>query len=364
MLPKDVSKLLPRRPLGRAKLEQLGQPPGTLVYIGPDKSFTPTISHLAYSADGFSETTPAPGERPDISQDDGKTHLILCKGVHEAGIVDKITQWFDLHPLTVEDILNTTTRAKAETLDDGRNFFVLKQVDFLEGRTLVTEQVSLVWSHNAVLVFQEGETDIFGPVLGRIRSGRTRIREGGAGYLVVALLDCLVDRTFLAINTLADQIEDLENRLLAKPTEANLMEVYRLKREALFLLSALTPAEEVLGHLARESQDGGLKSKMFLRDVTDHAKQVIEAARTLHAVLGSMLDAHVSLAGLRMNRSMSVLTVVATIFIPLTFLAGIYGMNFKNMPELDWPWAYPTLLGFMAALGLGLWIYFSRKKWF
>ena len=369
MLPQDLSRLLPHRLLNRSDSDHVGQPPGTLVYVGPDKSFTPTITHFAYSENRFTETGLAPGEPPDLPAESGPdsapTHLILCKGVHDADMVTRIAEWLDLHPLTVEDILNTTGRAKAEALEDGRSFFVLKHVDFVENNALFTEQVSMVWSGDTVLLFQEGDSDLFGPVLQRLRTGRTRILTGGSDYLLIALLDCLVDRSFLTLSKLSEQVEILENQLLARPTEDNLMEIYRLKREVLFLLSALTPAQEVLTHLARESvEDVRETSKMFLRDVTDHALQVIEASRALHEVLGSMLSAHVSLAGLRMNRAMSVLTVVATIFIPLTFLAGVYGMNFTNMPELDWPWAYPALLGFMATLGLGLGIYFSRKKWF
>lgn len=367
MLSRDISRLLPRLRTTGPRPEDVGRPPGTPVYVGPDKTFPTRITHLAYSADSLTETEPAPGEAPDLPAEpaDGQTHLVLCKGVHDADTVTRIAQWFDLHPLTVEDVLNTSSRSKAEALDDDSSFFVLKHVDFLDDGALFNEQVSLIWSGNTVLLFQEGEGDLFGPVLHRIRKGRTRIRSGGSDYLVIALLDCLMDRAFLTLSKLSELIETLENHLLARPTEANLMEVYRLKREVTFLLSALTPVQEVLTHLARESpQEVKEDSRIFLRDVTDHTLQVIEASRTLHVALGSMLDAHVSLAGLRMNRAMSVLTVVATIFIPLTFLAGIYGMNFRHMPELEWPWAYPALLGLMAALGIGLWVFFSRKKWF
>lgn len=354
------------RAFHRRKPESVGQSPGLLVYVGQDRDFHPTMSSISFTA---GEVTEACCELPDSGPpppDDGRVHLINIMGVHEPELIRRVGEWFRLSPLVLEDILDTSQRPKAEELDDGQAFLVLKSVDFsAEKSQLIEEQVCVLWGPNYVLTFQESAANLCEPIITRLRRGKGRIRTAGPGYIVIALLDSIMDRASVTLGKIAAEAEELEDELAENPDEGTLRVIYRLKREILFLRNALSPMQEVLTQLSGdEVGEFSEASEGYMRDVRDHTAKVVDEVKTLHDLLTAMLELHISLAGMRMNRTIKFLTGVATIFIPLTFLAGVWGMNFKAMPELDWEYGYFTALGLMTLVGLGMAVYFAKRKWF
>lgn len=339
------------------------QPPGTLAYAGRERGFTPSLLHFAYDENVLEETCLDPaGDRPDLS--DGRTHFLLLSGVHHGQIVQHVGDWFGMHPLLLEDVMNTTQRPHIDLQDEGI-FLVLRDVAFdPEEIRLHSQQVCLYQRDNTVLAFQEDESDRWEGVLARLRKGRGRMRAAGPEYLLIALLDAVVDRKYATLERIGDTAEELEDSLDEKPSEESLLQLYRLKREVIMLRNLTLPSRDILDKLGDPDEELLPPQVMpFLRDVHGHSVQVSDSVQTLHEILAGMLDVQISLQGMRMNNVMKLLTLIATIFIPLTFLAGIYGMNFRDMPELNWPWGYPVLLLIMLLVAVGMVYYFKRKNW-
>jgi len=235
--------------------------------------------------------------------------------------------------------------------------------DEMENET-ITEQVSLILGSNYIISFQEDEGDVFDPIRERIRSDRGRIRKMGADYLTYSLIDAIVDNYFLVLEKIGEKIEDIEDELVKNPTPEVLQSIHHLKRELIFLRKSVWPLREVISKLERwESPLIDKSIDIYLRDVYDHTIQVIDALETFRDMLSGMLDIYLSSVSNRMNEVMKVLTIIATIFIPLTLIAGIFGMNFRFMPELQWQWSYPLVLLVMLSLGILMVHYFRRKKW-
>ncbi len=229
---------------------------------------------------------------------------------------------------------------------------------------ILTEQVSLILGPNFVLSFQENVGDVFDQIRERIRSGKGKIRKMGADYLVYTLLDAIVDNYFIILEKIGEQIEFIEERLIINPASDTLNTIHKLKREMLFLRKSVWPLREVISGMERgESSLIKGTTKIYLRDVYDHNIQIIDTIETLRDMLSGMLDIYLTSISNRLNAVMKVLTIIATIFMPLTFLAGIYGMNFKYMPELEWKWGYPLILLIMSTIGISMLFYFKRKKW-
>jgi magnesium transporter len=280
-------------------------------------------------------------------------------------VLEQLGERFGLHPLVVEDILNTDQRPKLE--DYGEYLFiVLKSHYHSDGESgdAEIEQISLVLGPNYVLSFQERAGDEFEPVRERIRSNKGRVRRQGADYLAYSLIDLIADTYFLVLERLGERMETLEEELVTDPTTETLQAIHKLKREMVFLRKSIWPLREVIGALERgESPLIQDTTGVYLRDVYDHIIQVIDTVETYRDMLSGMLDIYLSSVSNRMNEVMKVLTIIATIFIPLTFVAGVYGMNFKHMPELEWPWAYPLVwLAMIIIAGLMV-AYFRRKRW-
>jgi magnesium transporter len=226
------------------------------------------------------------------------------------------------------------------------------------------EQVSLVLRGNVVFSFQENQKNLFAGLLDRLRNGKGRIRKMGADYLLYAILDFIVDHYFLVLEKIGDRIENLEEGLLSDPKTPTLKKLQQLKREMLFLRRWVWPLREVLSSLERgELEQIREETRIYLRDVYDHAIQVLDTIEIFREMLSGMVDIYLSSLNNRMNAIMKVLTIIATIFMPLTFLAGVYGMNFKYMPELEWPWGYPLIIAVMGGIGITMLILFKRKKW-
>jgi len=279
-------------------------------------------------------------------------------------VLEKLGNRFGVHPLALEDILNTEQRPKVEDYGDDL-FIVVKLLSSNEERDEIeAEQISLILRPNAILSFQEKEGDDFSTVKERLRAGKGRLRKMGADYLAYTLLDIVVDQYFVVLEKLGERIEVLEGRLLADPGTATLQKIQKLKKEMLLLRKWIWPLREVISSLERGEFPGIQEStRIYLRDVYDHTIQVMDAIEIYRDMLSGMLDIYLSSLNNRMNAVMKVLTIIATIFMPLTFLAGVYGMNFKHMPELDWPWGYPIILIFMAVVAILMLTLFRLKKW-
>jgi len=295
----------------------------------------------------------------------GEAGWLNVDGVHDVDLLSRIQSIFDLHPLVVEDIANTAQRPKMD--DYGDYMYLSMRMLTMDGDTLEIqgEQVSIVLTRDLLISFQEKPGDVFESIRERLRQGKGRIRKQASDYLMYSLLDAVVDQHFIILESLETEIDRLEQSVVEDPGAVTLNDIHRVKKEVLFLKRSAWPLREIISRLERvESPLVSRGIIPFLRDVYDHIIQIIEIAESFQDILSSLLDLHLSSASDRMNRIMKVLTLVATIFIPLTFIAGIYGMNFRHMPELEWRWAYPALIGIMIAAGVSMVFYFKRKKWF
>jgi len=351
--------------LVKKRSKKSGLPPGTLVHIGEKKTEKTKITIVDYDEVKFEEKEAKTIEECFPFKDKPTTTWINIEGVHEIDLIEKIGKHFDLHPLLLEDIANTEQRPKIE--DYGEYvFIVLKMLSYDENTTEIkSEQVSVILGANFVISFQEGvKGDVFDSVRERIRSGKGRIRKMGADYLAYALMDAVVDNYFIILEKLGEEIEDTEEILLTNPTSETSRAIHHLKREMIFLRKSVWPLREVLSCLERgESSLIHATTRIYLRDVYDHTVQIIDTIETFRDMLSGMLEVYLSSISNRMNQIMKVLTIIATIFIPLTFIAGIYGMNFKYMPELEWRWGYFIVLGIMAVISIWMLIYFRKKNW-
>ena len=343
-----------------------GLPPGTLIHVGEKRTEKVRITLIDYDEKSFIEREV---ERVDAClpfRDTPTVTWINVEGLHEVEVIESMGTLFGLHPLLLEDILHTNQRPK---LDDHGNYLALflrmLTLDRTQGGSaILTEQVCLIAGPNYVITFQERPGDVFDPVRERLRRGKGKIRGMGADYLAYALLDAMVDGYFMILEDFGDRMDEIEEELLSDPTMATLHRIHRLKREGLVLRRSIWPLREVVSTLERGDnsiiREG---TKIYLRDVYDHTIQVIENVETFRDTMGGMVDLYLSTISNRMNEVMKVLTIIATIFIPLTFIAGIYGMNFANMPELEWRYGYFITWGVIAAIALTMVVFFRKRKW-
>ena len=341
-----------------------GLPPGTLVHVGPLRMEKSQITLIEYDAERFQERRLERVEDCFHCKDSAGVSWINVDGIHDVKLVETLGRHFGIHPLTMEDILNTSQRPKFEEFD-GYLFLVLKMLYIDSERQQVgAEQVSLILTDHCVLSFQEREGDVFGPVRARMRTGKGQIRHLGADYLAYSLMDAVVDSCFAILENLGDRVEEMEDALVRTPGPEIVRRIHRLKHEALLMRHSVWPLREVLGALARvESALIRPATRPYLRDAYDHTIQVVDTIESLRDMIGSLMDLYLSSLSNRMNEVMKVLTIIATVFIPLTFIAGVYGMNFRHMPELREPWGYPAVLALMLAVALAMLYFFRRKKW-
>ncbi|MBW1911674.1 MAG: magnesium/cobalt transporter CorA [Deltaproteobacteria bacterium] len=346
------------------RVRKAGLPPGTPVYTGEKEKETVNISIMDYTESGVTELDALSIEDCFPYLESPTVTWINIDGIHKVDIIEKIGKKMNLHPLILEDIVNPQQRPKMEDLDNCVYIvFKMLQID-AEGTPLKIEQVSLVLGENYVISFHEMQGDVFDPIRNRIRNGKGRIRKMRSDYLAYALMDAVVDNYFSILEHLGDRIEDLENIMMSDPRPEHLQEINRLKRDMIFLRKSVWPLREVISSLEREETSLIQKdTQRYFRDIYDHTIQVMDTVETFRDMLSGMHDTHLSSLSARMNEVMKVLTIIATIFIPLTFISGIYGMNFKFMPELEWRWAYFVVLGIMGLIAFSMLIYFKRKKW-
>lgn len=347
-----------------------GMMPGALVHVGDRKEEKVTITLIDYDHEQYRENKDISIEECLPFRNTPTVTWINVDGLHDIEIIDKFGRYFGLHPLILEDILNTGQRPKCEYFTD--NIFVVLKMLLFDGKKtgITSEQVSILIGPDFVISFQEKRGDVFEPVRNRIRKDKGRIRRLGADYLAYALLDAVVDGYFFILEKISENIESVEEGLVASPEPETLKTIYGLKKDIVFLRKSVWPLREVIGSLEREESDLlHVSTGPFLRDLYDHTIQVIDTVETFRDMTSGMLDIYLSSVSNRMNEVMKVLTIIATIFIPVTFIAGIYGMNFNtdisgiNMPELNWRFGYVFAWCLMAAVAITMLIYFRRKKW-
>ena len=350
-------------PKERKRSSKTGLPPGTMMHIGVRKTANPTITILDYNSEEVEEKQALYVEECFPFKDKDSVTWINVDGLHQTEIIKKMGDHFGMHPLLQEDIVNTHQRPKVDYFDD-YVVIIVKMLLFDEKtKKVASEQVSIVLGTNFVISFQEGiGGDVFGPVRERIRKGRFAKR--GADYLMYSLLDAIVDHYFVILEKLGEQIAYLEEDVVKSPTLKTLQEMYDLKTEMIFLRKSVWPMREVLASLQRVESNLIDKSiHFYLRDVHDHSIQVIDTMETYRDMLSGMLEIYLSSISNRLNEVMKVLTIISTIFIPLTFITSLYGMNFRFMPELDWRYGYFVTLGIMIVVTGFMLYYFKRKKW-
>lgn len=351
-----------RRVIPRSK--KVGLPPGTIVHVGEERHGRVKLSVISYDDKQFQEKEVNSVEDVFFKEKTSKVTWLNIDGVHQPEIIEQVGKHFGLHPLVLEDIANTGQRPKMEDYDN-YIFLVLRMLRFDDkGKETKTEQISIIIGSDFVISFQEKEGDVFDPIRERIRNNKGRVRKMGADYLAYALIDAIVDNYFMILEKLGEAIEEVENKLVINPKVETLQTIHDLKREMIFMHKSVWPLREVIDRLERSESPLVHKSTcVYLRDVYDHTIQVMDSVETFRDMLSGMLDIYLSSVSNRMNEVMKVLTVIATIFIPLTFIAGVYGMNFKDMPELSQVWGYPTILALMLTVALVMVVYFRRKKW-
>ena len=344
--------------------KKIALPPGSLVHVGRKTLAKAELSLISYNADQHESRAVADLAEAQACISDDRVSWLNITGLHDTVLLEAVGEAYAIHPLTLEDILNTNQRPKAESFD-GYLYFVLRMIRYdAEEKRLDTEQVSLVLLPNLVITFQERPGDVLDPLRQRIQQAKGRVRQHGADYLFYSIMDIIIDNYFLCLEDMGDDIEDLETQALEAPTPTLTTRLQRLKRELLFLRKAVWPLREQIAVLLREEHSMiQASTNIYLRDLYDHTIQIMDTIETFRDMTSGLLDVYLSSLSNRMNEVMKVLTIIATIFIPLTFVAGVYGMNFEFMPELHFQWAYPAVLLLCVAIAGTMIIYFRRKGW-
>jgi magnesium transporter len=348
----------------RKRKKQPGARPGTLVHVGTQKTDRVRITLIDYAGQQLEQREIETVAELATKRSSPTVTWINVDGLHDTAVIEELGKVFDLHPLILEDVLSTQQRTKMEHYENCI-FIVLKMLSLPDDSSQIcSEQVSLILGTGYVLSFQEAPNEVFEPVRQRIRSHKGRICGRGPDYLLYALVDAIVDNYFVVLDKVGENLEILEDAVFENATASTLAEIQRLRVELLRFRKAIRPLRETINGLVREEDELiSDNTRIFLRDVYDHAIQVIDTVEGFRDTVSGLLDVYLSVVSNRMNEVMKVLTIIATIFIPLTFIAGIYGMNFEYMPELKMAWAYPFIWLTMLVLALGMLWYFRRKGW-
>ncbi len=351
--------------LGGRASKPVGTPPGTVVHTGVRRVAEPRLQLLRYRDESFEEgTAEVLDPLPVLPGAEEGVLWLNVDGLHDVALLERIGERMGFHPLAMEDVASVGQRPKLEEYDD--HLFIVLHMLRIDGEThrIAVEQVSLLVGPGYLISFQEAPGDVFESVRERIRSGKGKVRRRGSDYLAYALIDAVVDSYFHILEQLGERTEELESEVMEVPTRDTMRRVHELKRELLILRRSVWPLRELMGAFLRT--DGRLvdeATRLYLRDVHDHSYQLIDTAEVLRDITSGMRDLYLSNVSHRTNEVMKVLTIMASIFIPLTFVAGVYGMNFEYMPELAVPWAYPAILLLMLTAALGMLWLFRRKGW-
>ncbi len=342
-----------------------GSTPGSPIYIGDKVPTEAAFSLIQYDKEDISFVTPDHIEEVLAMLEDGMVNWVNINGLADQDAVKRICGFFKLDSLTIEDILNTEHRPKIE--DFGRYLFIItKMLTRRPDDTIEYEQVSIILTSNAVLTIQESPGDCFGPIRERLRTGSGRLRRTGSSYLAYALMDIIIDNYFSLLEWLGNRLEDFEDSSASPRDSSGFMAGFQnVKADLNRFRRVVWPVRETIAELLHsESELLTEELHPFFRDLQENSVQVIEALESYRETAAGIQEVYLSSVSTRMNEVMKVLTIISTIFIPLTFIVGVYGMNFKYMPEIDLRWAYPAVWVLMVLIALGMIVFFKRKKWF
>ena len=366
---KKLNKLNPIKyvPLSVSrKRPRTGQAPGSLIYTGKVYTDQIKIQVIDYTDDFINEVVIKDVDELEQFNHPNSITWINIQGLHDIEIISSIGKLMGLHPLTLEDILDTNQRPKVEEFDE-HLYISMKMINHIEKVNMIDiEQVSIIAHKHYVICFQEKPGDVFDDIRNRLRNGKGRARKRGSDYLAYMLMDVVIDFYYETLDQVWNKIERLDDLVVRKPQRIQLADIQVIRRDLIQLRRYMYPVRDVIHTISKNSSDHFFADQtlMFVRDSYDHAVQVVENLDTYREILNSVMDLYLSQLSNKMNEVMKVLTVMSSIFIPLTFIAGIYGMNFENMPELTWEWAYPkgfyTLLGTVA---LAMIIIMKSRKW-
>ena len=342
-----------------------GLKPGTLIHIGTIKNKRPKVTLIEFGDEFYVRKELTNIEDKFSEEESSHFKWINVDGLSDISIIEKIGEKFKLHPLLLEDVLNTNSRPKVEEYDN-YVFTLIKSINFDSAKTeLLEDQISLVIGDNYIISFQERNSRIFDTLIERIKKGKGIIRKAGIGYLCYSIIDTIVDNYFEVLEKIEDKIEALEEELISHPSKDILKNIYILKRELVFLRKSVWPVREVINNLQNTGNDYIKRDiSIYMKDVGDHVIQVIDTIQLFIDIISGMLDTYLSSVSNKMNEIMKVLTIFSTIFIPITFLAGVYGMNFPNMPEYNLPWMYPLFWIVCVASTCSMLYFFRKRKWF
>jgi len=349
----------------RRSSDKAGLPPEALVFVGEQKIDKPVISIFQYTPDSCTDREYSIEEALAMKISDENITWLNIEGLHDVPLIQQIAEKFSIPPLLIEDILNTSERPKMEAMGDVI-FIVLRMLSQEDASKPITiEHISIVLGQNFILSFQEGILgDVFDPIRNRLRTGKGRLRKQKIDYLCYELLDSIVDSYFGILEILGDKIEIIEENVLVQPQNELLRDLHELRTNLLSVRRSVWPLRDVINNIQREDDTYFQKStRYYLRDLYDHTVQELETIETYWELLSGLQDIYLSSISNRMNEVMKVLTIITTIFIPLTFIAGLYGMNFKFMPELEWRFGYPVVILVMLIITYIMIKIFIRKKW-
>lgn len=347
-----------------------GMSPGSLIFTGDQKVTEMRVSIFIYNQTSITEKQIADlDDLKEIKNSDGVVWINIC-GLHETEKLDEIGKMFNVHPLVIEDVLNVNHSAKIEEYEDYL-FLIAKMIDYNnELKEIVVEQASFILGKNYLITFQETEEDEFNIIRERLRSGTARLRKLGADYLMYRLLDAIVDNYAVILFQLDEAYEEIEDELLDDPDQTTIEAIHRFRKLVNRFKRSVAPLREVIYSIEKDVRPLIQKSSLiFIKDLGDHIKSAIDSIENYREQVNGMIEVYRSSSGLKLNEIVKVLTIISTIFIPLTFIAGLYGMNFSyerspyNMPELTWYYGYPIVLAVMLLIGIGLLLIFKKKRW-
>jgi magnesium transporter len=342
-----------------------GLPPGSPVFTGEKKAEKVLIELFSYDENSVTEQRFDTITECLAAVQPTKLNWVNIDGLHDIGVAQLVGERFNLHPLVIEDIVRPDQRPKLEEYDDGATVFMVSRMVYeINNERIESEQLSLVLGKGFLLTFQERPGDVLDAVRNRLRSGKGRLRTRGCDYLAYALLDTVVDHYFILLERYGDAVERIEESIIQSPDNDDLRNIHHLKQGLITLRKSIWPMREVVAKIER----GELKlfnkaTLVYVRDLYDHCIRTIDSIESYRDVLSSLQDMYMSFISNRMNQIMKVLTVIATIFIPLTFIVGVYGMNFDNMPELHWKNGYFYVLGLLALVAATMILYFKTRRW-
>lgn len=349
----------------RRNRKKIGLPPGSVVFTGNQRVEKVQIHYLKYNENEFEDNTL--NSHSKITFHQPEDHIVDwydIRGVHDTQLIEQLGSTFNLHPLVLEGIADTSQRPKFEEYEKGI-LLIFKALSFhKENKKIATEQITLYFRKGFLITFQEDHSDIFAVIRQRIHAGKGKIRQKGADYLAYALADNLVDNYFYILDQVEEEIELLEDQLLLTPDSSSKEAIHHLKKETIRIRKSIAPLREAISRFSKSESDFIADGTgVFIRDLYDHTIQIMDMVDSFRDILNGLQDLYVSEISFKMNQVMQVLTIITTIFVPLSFLAGLYGMNFEYMPELHFKYGYFILLGVMLMVSLGLLLWFRKQKW-